>query len=80
MNSNKLLACAAMSISMLLASTAIAAPKSQKTTYAQAWKICQKFVQEGVWSWDQHGQRFQRGGSCMLKYGYRFDSADTGGY
>jgi len=47
---------------------------SARPTLQEAWAICKKFTDEGVWSWDQHGQRLQRGGSCMLRYGYPFGS------
>ena len=43
-------------------------------TYEQAWKLCRAFLdREGLTSAaDQQRQRYQRGGACMAKYGYRF--------
>jgi hypothetical protein len=72
----KLLATAlALSVATVtLGGPAVAAKQKQAKTpsYQEAWAICKKFTDENIWSWDQHGQRLQRGGSCMLRYGYRF--------
>jgi hypothetical protein len=60
-------------VSFTSAAPALAKQKQAKTpNYQEAWAACKKFTDEGVWSWDQHGQRLQRGGSCMLRYGYKF--------
>lgn len=68
-------------VAVSIAAVALTAPAQAKTkrhpvmanlTLQEAWAICKKFTDEGVWSWDQHGQRLQRGGSCMLRYGFRF--------
>jgi hypothetical protein len=47
------------------------ASAKKQLTYEQAWETCKKFVDMGVWSWDQTQQRYARGAACMKKYGYK---------
>ena len=47
------------------------ASAKKQLTYEEAWNTCKKFVDMGVWSWDQTQQRYARGASCMKKYGYK---------
>jgi hypothetical protein len=46
-----------------------------EAAYAKAYKISKQFTDMKIWSWDQHGQRYQREGVCMMKYGIRYNSA-----
>jgi hypothetical protein len=75
MRKTRLIAVAGLSAVALLALSIPALAKSKHAkspSYQEAWATCKKFTDEGVWSWDQHGQRLQRGGSCMLRHGFRF--------
>jgi hypothetical protein len=52
------------------------AKQANHVSFEQAFKICKKFVDMGILSWDQTAQRYARGGACMLKYGYHYGSVD----
>ena len=63
-----------LSVATLLAfagSALAQAPKApkKKMSYEEAWTFCKKHVD--TLPWDQHGQRYARGASCMKRFGYK---------
>jgi hypothetical protein len=46
--------------------------KTSKVTYEQAWKLCKQALDKEGHAILDTNVRYQRGGACMAKYGYKF--------
>jgi hypothetical protein len=46
--------------------------KTNKVTYEQAWKLCKQALDKEGHAILDTNVRYQRGGACMAKYGYKF--------
>lgn len=57
-----------------LIDNASAASKKKKVTFEQAWKLCKAELDDAkipTTTGSNMNERYIRGGSCMMKYGYK---------